>query len=188
MTDIKNCTISVENENENVNVTGSGSGSGSKYKWYALYTSPRAEKRVKEKIDQSGIECYLPLHRSPRVWSDRIKIVDVPLFNSYIFVKCREREIFYLNKINGVVKTIFYNGKPAVIRQSEIDAIKMFIEEAAGKALCTGDEVEILTGMMKNISGKIVKIKKKYLVLHIKQLMATVCVNTESVAPLNRIK
>ncbi|MDR2775280.1 MAG: UpxY family transcription antiterminator [Tannerella sp.] len=156
--------------------------------WYALYTSPRAEKRVKEKLEQNGLECYLPLHRSPRVWSDRVKIVDIPLFNSYIFVKCNAGKIFSMYKIYGVVKVVFYDGKPAIIRQKEIDMIRMFIEETSGKVLCTGDEVEILTGSMKNISGKIVRIKKKYLVLHIKQLMATVCVNMESVAPVNRIR
>ena len=156
--------------------------------WYALYTQPRAEKRVKEKLDQNGVECYLPLHRSPRVWSDRVKMVDLPLFNSYIFVKCRETEILQMNKINGVVRVVFYDGKPAKISQKEIDAIQMFINEAAGKTLCKGDEVEILTGSMKNRSGKIIKIKKKYIVLHIQQLMATVCVNTESVAPLKRVK
>ncbi|MDR0699395.1 MAG: UpxY family transcription antiterminator [Tannerella sp.] len=156
--------------------------------WYALYTSPRAEKRVKEKLEQNGVECYLPLHRSPRVWSDRVKMIDMPLFNSYIFVKCNATEIFRLCKINGVVKIVFYDGKPAIIRQKEIDMIRMFIEETIGKVLCTGEEVEILTGSMKNISGKIVRIKKKYLILHIEQLMATVCVNMESVAPVNRIR
>lgn len=169
-------------------MTGAVTGSGSKYNWYALYTSPRAEKRVKENLEQNGFECYLPLHRSPRVWSDRIKIVDIPLFNSYIFVKCREPEIFLANRVKGVARVVYHDGKPARIRQREIDAIKLFIGEAAGRVLCEGDEVEILTGSMRNISGKVTKIKKKYLVLHIRQLMATVCVSTENVAPLNRIR
>lgn len=161
---------------------------GSTANWYALYTKPRFEKRVKEKLEMAGLECYLPLHRSPRVWSDRVKIVDMPLFNSYLFVKCNASEILSLIRINGVVRVVFYDGKPAVIRQKEVDAIKMFIEEAEGKVLSTGDEVEILTGSMKHKSGKIMKIKKKYLVLHIEQLAATICVNTESVAPLDRVK
>ncbi|MDR1115586.1 MAG: UpxY family transcription antiterminator [Tannerella sp.] len=187
MTDTKDASISA---GDGGSVTGTGivTSSRSKYNWYALYTSPRAEKRVKENLEQNGFECYLPLHRSPRVWSDRVKMVDMPLFNSYIFVKCKEHEIFLANRIRGVARVVFYDGKPARISQKEIDAIKIFIREAAGKVLCEGDEVEILTGMMKNVSGKITKIKKKYIVLHIKQLMATVCVNTENVAPLNRIK
>ncbi|MDR1223844.1 MAG: UpxY family transcription antiterminator [Tannerella sp.] len=156
--------------------------------WYALYTQPRAEKRVKEKLDLSGVESYLPLHRTPRVWSDRVKMVDLPLFNSYIFVKCRESEILRMNSVNGVVKIVFYDGKPAKISQQEIDAIQTFISEASGRVLCQGDEVEILTGSLKHRSGEIIKIKKKYILLHIPQLRATVCVNTESVAPLKRLK
>ncbi len=159
-----------------------------KSNWYVLYTTPRSEKRVKEKLEWNGIECYLPLHRSPRVWSDRVKLVDVPLFNSYIFVKCKDAEILSLIRINGVVRVIFYDGKPAVIREAEVEAIRMFIEEAQGKVLSTGDEVEILAGSMKKKSGKIVKINKKYLILRIEQLAATVCVNTESVALLGRVK
>jgi len=156
--------------------------------WYAVYTTPRAEKRVKERLETNGFECYLPLLRSPRVWSDRVKIVDIPLFNSYIFVKCGNAEMRSLLHINGVVKVVFHEGKPAVVPHREIDAIKMFIERADGKELCTGDEVEMLIGPMKNVSGKIIEIKKKYLILHIEQLQATVCVKMGSVAPINRIK
>ena len=158
------------------------------YNWYALYTKPRFEKRVRETLESNGFECYLPLHRSPRVWSDRVKMVDMPLFSSYIFVKSKESEIRSLIRLNGIVRVIFYDGKPAVIRQQELEAIKMFLEVAEGKTLCTGDEVEILVGSLKCKSGKVVKIKKKYIVLRIEQLAATVSVNTEDVALLNRVK
>ena len=157
------------------------------YRWYALYTKPRFEKRVKEKLELNGFDCYLPLHRTPRVWSDRVKMVDMPLFSSYIFVKCREYEILSLIRITGIVRVVFYDGRPAVIRQQELDSIQKFIELAEGKVLCTGDEVEILTGSWKSRSGKIVKIKKKYLILSIEQLTATVCVNTDYVAPIKRL-
>ena len=153
-----------------------------KKNWYVLYTSPRFEKRVKERLERIGTECYLPLHRCPRVWSDRVKMVDVPLFSSYLFVYCKTFEVMPLIRINGVVRVVFYNGQPAIIRLSEIDAIKEFLDKAKEKALCTGDEVQILTGSMKKRNGKIVKIKKKYILLHIEQLAATVCINSECVA------
>ena len=156
-------------------------------KWYVLYTRPRFEKRVKERLESNGQECFLPLHRTPRVWSDRVKMVDIPLFSSYVFVKCREFELLPLLRINGVVRVVYYNSKPAVIRSQEIDVIKKFIEAAEGRILCTGDEVEILAGSLKNKNGKIVKIKKKYLVLNIEQLAATVCVNTDYVVPVKKM-
>jgi len=158
-----------------------------KNNWYVLYTSPRFEKRVKERVEQNGIECYLPLHRCPRVWSDRVKLVDIPLFHSYIFVSCKAHEVMPLIRINGVVRVVYYNGKPAVIRQFEIDTIKQFLEKAKEKVLVAGEDVEILTGSMKKRNGKIVKIKKKYIVLHIEQLAATVCVNIESITPIKKI-
>lgn len=156
--------------------------------WYVLYTSPRAEKQVKDRIAIQGIEVWLPLHRAPRVWSDRVKIVEVPLFNSYIFVKCKEHELRDLLKIYGVARIVYYNGKPAIIRQKEIDAIKEFLEQASNRTLLVGDEVEILSGALKSKSGKVTKIKKNYLVLYLEQMGATVSVDLTEVAPVKRLK
>lgn len=158
-----------------------------KINWYVLYTSPRAEKQVKERIDAMGVECWLPLHRSPRVWSDRVKMVDVPLFNSYLFVHCTDSELRSLIRVYGVARIVYYNGKPAVVRQNEIDAINEFLEKASEHPLCPGEEVEILCGAMKHISGKVKKIKKNHLVLFLEQLGATVCVKLDDVARVGRL-
>ena len=156
--------------------------------WYVLYTSPRAEKQVQERISAQGIESWLPLHRSPRVWSDRIKMVDIPLFNSYVFVKCTEIKLRDLLRVYGVSRIVYYDGKPAIIRQKEIDAIKDFLTQATEKQLVVGDDVEILSGAMKNVSGKVRKVKGSHLVLFLEQLGATVSVNLDEVARKNRIK
>ena len=156
--------------------------------WYVLYTSPRAEKQVQNRIAALGIECWLPLHRSPRVWSDRVKIVEGPLFNSYVFVYCSDSVLRDLIYVYGVVRIVYYNGKPAIVRPKEIDAIKEFLEQASDHTLCPGEEVEILCGAMKHISGKIKRIKKTHLLLYIEQLGATVCVKLDDVARVNRIK
>ena len=60
--------------------------------WYVLYTAARAEKQVAarieaEGVEKGGVEAYLPLHRRRKKWSDRIKVVEEPLFRSYVFVK-----------------------------------------------------------------------------------------------------
>ena len=159
-----------------------------KTNWYALYTKPRAEKKVDERLQAMGITSYLPLHRMPCIWSDRVKLVDKPLFHSYIFVQCSEPELFSCLHIYGVMRIVFYSGRPAVIRRKEIDAIRSFLEQAANRELCVGEEVEILSGALKRVSGKIQKIKKKYLLLSIEQIGATVCVDLSNVAHKNRIK
>lgn len=156
--------------------------------WYVLYTAARAEKQVKDRIDALGVECWLPLHRAPRVWSDRIKMVDIPLFSSYVFVKCTDPVLRDLIRVYGVSRIVYYNGKPAVVRQKEIDAIKEFLEKAAQHSLCAGEEVEILCGAMKSVSGKIKKVKKNHLVLYLEQLGATVCVKLDDVARVDRLK
>ncbi|MDR0429301.1 MAG: UpxY family transcription antiterminator [Tannerellaceae bacterium] len=155
--------------------------------WYVLYTSPRAEKQVKERIALKGVECWLPLHRAPRVWSDRVKLVDIPLFNSYVFVKCNDYELRDLLKIYGVVRIVYYDGKPAIIRQKEIDAIKEFLEKAQSHTLLVGDDVEILTGPFKNVAGKVEKINKNHLILYIDQIGYPVCVDLSEVAPVKRL-
>lgn len=159
-----------------------------KIDWYVLYTAPRAEKQVRERILALGVECWLPLHRAPRAWSDRVKIVELPLFNSYIFVRCSGLKLMELPRVYGVVRIVYYDGKPAVIRQKEIDAIQEFLDRASELALCPGEEVEILCGAMKHVSGKVKKIKKNHLVLYLEQLGATVCVKLDHVAPKNRLK
>lgn len=156
--------------------------------WYVLYTSARAEKQVRERIAAKGIECWLPLHRAPRVWSDRVKMVDIPLFNSYVFVRCKDHELRELLKVYGVARIVYYDGRPAIIRQKEIDAIKEFLEQAANHTLLVGDEVEILSGAFKNISGKVKKINKKYLVLYLEQVGLSVSVDLTEVAPVKRLK
>ena len=156
--------------------------------WNVLYTAPRAEKQVKERIAALGVECFLPLHRTPRVWSDRVKIVEVPLFSSYIFVRCPDTVLRDLLQVYGVIRIVFYNGKPAIVRQKEIDAIEDFLGQAAEHELCAGEEVEILTGAMKHVSGKVKKIKKNHLLLYLEQLGATVCVKMDDVARVNRLK
>lgn len=150
--------------------------------WFAVYTASRAEKKVGERLDFAGIEYYLPLLHVQRKWSDRMKIVEVPLFNSYIFVKVRSCHLPALNKMEGVVKVLYSNGIPAVVRNCEIELIKEYIQKAGDCELITGDRVEVVCGSFvaddRLVTGKIVRIKKNYLYLQIEQLGARVCVKT----------
>jgi transcription antitermination factor NusG len=143
---------------------------------------------VAERLREKEIDCWLPLHRSPQVWSDRVKLVDLPLFRSYIFVHCREVLLQQLPLIYGVSHVVCYNGKPAILRPKEIEAIRSFLEQAAERPLVVGEEAEILTGAMRHVSGKVQRIHKNYLTLYIEPLHATVCVKLDEVAPANRLK
>jgi len=98
-------------------------------KWFAIYTKPRWEKKVNQSLTDKGVECYCPLNKVKRKWSDRTKTIEEPLFKSYVFVKVTEEERTKVRLINGVVNFVYWNGKPAIIREKEIQAIKLFLDE-----------------------------------------------------------
>lgn len=98
-------------------------------KWLAIYTRPKWEKKVNQLLIEKGVESYCPLNKVRRKWSDRIKIVDEPLFKSYVFVKVNEEERSNVRLTNGAVNFVYWNGKPAVIKEREINAIRRFLNE-----------------------------------------------------------
>ncbi|MDR0687480.1 MAG: UpxY family transcription antiterminator [Prevotellaceae bacterium] len=159
-------------------------------KWYALYTVPRAEKQVEQRLKRAEVETYLPLHLSPRQWSDRIKLVEVPLLPSYIFVKTTEPLLRSgIIPTHGVVRSVYYNGKPAVIRDPEIAAIRLFLEKARAKeiAYSLDEKVLIACGPLKNIAGKVKRIGKTHIALYLEQLgvMVSVAINQVKKLPGN---
>lgn len=140
--------------------------------WRVVYTQPRAEKKVHERLMEADIETYLPLYTTIRRWSDRKKKVELPLFNSYIFVNVNESERLHALEVLGVVRYLYYLGKPALVRQREIDAIQRFLNETEGMKIRVeqGDNVEIASGPMEGIYGKVIRVSKERLVLRIEQL------------------
>lgn len=98
-------------------------------KWFAIYTKPRWEKKVNQLLTDKGVECYCPLNKVKRKWSDRTKTIEEPLFKSYVFVKVSEEERTKVRLTNGVVNFVYWNGKPAIVREKEIQTIKLFLDE-----------------------------------------------------------
>ncbi len=154
--------------------------------WFVLYTSARAEKRVEERLVQMGIECYLPIHIVKKKWSDRVKVVELPLFKSYIFVNCTEHKVRELLNIYGVARIVFYLGRPAVVRDNEIEAIREFLDIARNREIITnGDEVDIIAGPFETRSGKVIEVTDKWAKLYLEELGAKICV---SLLELNKRK
>ncbi len=98
-------------------------------KWLAIYTKPRWEKKVNRLLKEKGIESYCPLNKVRRKWSDRMKIVEEPLFKSYVFVRVNDTDKTNVRMTNGVINFVYWQGKPALIREKEINAIKRFLNE-----------------------------------------------------------
>lgn len=98
-------------------------------KWYAIYTKPRWEKKVDKLLNEKGMESYCPLQKIQRQWSDRKKIVEEPLFKSYVFVRIPDEQQTELRMVNGVVNFVYWMGKPAIVKDKEIEVIKKFLNE-----------------------------------------------------------
>ena len=98
--------------------------------WFVLYTRSNCEKKVSELLTKREIENYCPLNKVYRQWSDRKKIVDMPLFSSYVFVRVLEKELTGLKSLtSNIVNLVYWLGKPAVVKDQEIDNIKFFLNE-----------------------------------------------------------
>src|SRR5262245_30753622 len=97
--------------------------------WFAVYTKPRCEKRVHQLLISRGVESYCPLNMVKKQWSDRVKIVEEPLFKSYVFVHISREEQLKVRMTNGVINFVYWLGKPAVIQRHEIDTIRRFLNE-----------------------------------------------------------
>lgn len=97
--------------------------------WYAVYTKPRWEKKVAELLTRKRIENYCPLNKVVRQWHDRKKVIEEPLFTSYVFVNVTDMEQAEVRKTDGIINFVYWLGKPAVIRPSEIEVIRDFLED-----------------------------------------------------------
>ena len=97
--------------------------------WYAVYTKPRWEKKVFARLQDRGMEAYCPLNKVRKQWSDRVKLVEEPLFTSYVFVRVAPEDQTRVRMVDGVLNYVYWQGKPAVVRDWEIDNIRRFLDE-----------------------------------------------------------
>jgi transcription antitermination factor NusG len=100
-----------------------------KRKWYVVYTKPRWEKKVFRLVEERGIQAYCPLNRTKKQWSDRVKWIEEPVFKSYVFIRVKDDEMTAVRMINGVVNFVYWLGKPAVVKDREIEVIRKFLDE-----------------------------------------------------------
>ena len=97
-------------------------------KWYVLHTKPRCEKKVEEKLLSLGIHTYCPTRTETRIWSDRKKRIEVPVLPSMVLVNIDDKDINRVFECPKVVRYMFWLGKRAVVRQSEVDILKKYLK------------------------------------------------------------
>ena len=131
--------------------------------WYAVYTRPRWEKKVASTLLEKGIENYCPINKVTRQWSDRKKLVLEPVFKGYVFVRLEEEKKWQAKEVNGILNFVYWLGKPAKIRDEEIDTIRMFLNEfddvqVEAKGVVVNSEVRIKQGVLMNYHGIVVEV------------------------------
>lgn len=142
--------------------------SSSPKQWLAVYTKPRWEKKVHRLLTEKGIHTYCPLNKVYRQWSDRIKKVEEPLFKSYLFVQVTAEEQTRVRMTEGVLNFVYWLGKPAVVKEAEIEAIRLFLDEYEDVEaspigqLAPGAEVLVSAGIMMGATGIVAKMDNKW--------------------------
>lgn len=146
-----------------------------------VYTSPRSEKKAHDECFRRNIHSYCPLTRARRRWSDRTKIVSVPLFRSYLFVRITNEERSAVLRVPGILRFVYYNRVPAVVQDSEIEIIRQFLREhqevtarAAGggkeKGLAPGTPVVVTAGLMMGGEGTVIEVRNREVKVLIRSL------------------
>lgn len=153
-------------------------------KWYAVYTKPRWEKKVHGLFTEKGLVSYCPLNKVRKRWSDRIKLVEEPLFKSYVFVQVREEEQLKVRTVSGVLNFVYWNGKPAVVKEQEIDTIRKFLNEyedveVKPMNLQANQAVMVKRGLLMNNTGRIRRLMNNKVEVVIESLGYTLVASLE---------
>lgn len=120
--------------------------------WYVIYTKSRCEKKVASLLAKRGIEHFCPLNRVVKKWSDRIKMIQEPLFTSYVFVRSTQADLFKIKQVTSdIVNFVYWLGKPAIVQDVEIDNIIDFLNknknvELEKNDIKINDHVRIMEG------------------------------------------
>ena len=137
-------------------------------KWLVVYTKPKWEKKVDSNFAQKGIESWCPTQKKERQWSDRKKIIEEPLFKSYVFVRVTKEEHANVLSTMGVVRFLYFEKKPAIIRDNEIELIRKYlglsytnIQVVDLGPIKPQTKVTVNNGLFMGQRGEVVKADKK---------------------------
>jgi transcriptional antiterminator RfaH len=142
-------------------------------KWHAVYTKPRAEKKLQEALSKIHIENYLPLISLKRKWSDRLKRIEKPLFDSYIFVRISfAQDSLRILKLPHSVAFVLSAGEPATISEDNMERLRISVDNFADSLTThdatdfkAGDLVRIGSGPFAGKEGRVAKIAGKTMLI-----------------------
>lgn len=144
--------------------------------WYVLYTKPRNEKKVTQRLMDKGVEVFCPLKEEVKQWSDRKKKVAEPVFRSYLFVRLDDykKEGVEVLSTPGAVRFLWWNGKPGIVREYEIQAIRDFLNDYKDAEITVvlkeGEQIKVKEGPLKDAEGRVLMVRGNKAILHLHSL------------------
>lgn len=153
--------------------------------WIVLYTRSRWEKKVDKLLSDQNITCFCPLVKRNRKWVDRNKMVEMPLFNSYLFINASPLELTKAVQTTGVLSYVSHCGKPAIISDLEIDRIRNTVKTYSDidtvplSDINVGDHIKIKNGLFVDHLGEILEIQGKSVVMIIEKLNCALTVKMD---------
>jgi transcription antitermination factor NusG len=153
--------------------------------WYAAYTCAQHEKSVAQQLGVRGVTHYLPLYETERRWSDRRKVVRLPLFAGYVFVRMELRNRLEVLQLPGVVRLVGFNAGPAPLEDHEIEGLRQALEEGTRAEphpyLRIGRRVRITAGPLAGREGILKRWKGTVrVVLSLELIQSSILVDVEA--------
>jgi len=163
----------------------------SEQRWYALTVPYQHERQTEKALQSKGLETLLPVYRSRRQWSDRVKGVEIPLFAGYVLCHFDLNDRIHVMDTPGVARIVGFGGMPAALEDSEIGSIQQMVLSKLPLApwpyLKAGDRVRVEHGPMRGQEGTLVRTKDSlHLVINIDVLQRSVAVQVdrEAIVPI----
>ena len=160
--------------------------------WYIIYTKEKCEKKVAATFTKRKIENFFPLNSKKQTKTFRKrKLQSEPLFDCYVFANIAESEIVRVREVDGVVNLVYWRGKPAVISEDEIDAIKEFTSDHQNIKLertevKPNEVVRMIDGSRYSMEGNILSIKTSAIKMNLPSLGFTMIAEVSSENALNQ--
>lgn len=156
------------------------------YKWYPVYTHPKAEKKAHDALVGKGIEAYLPLRRQLKQWSDRKKWIEEPLIKSYLFVHITRQEQTEVLMTKGIARFIYFGGRMTSMPDKQIEDLKLLMAsevelEITEENLLPGEKIILKAGPLKGMMGEVISYRsQKQLALRLENLGCSIIIHVSA--------
>lgn len=153
--------------------------------WYALSTRHQHEKAAADLLAKKGFETFLPLYSATHRWKDRNKVLSLPLYPCYVFLRGGFDRRLQILTTPGVLGVVGFGGRPGIIPDREVEAIRQVVSSRVLAEPCPflkcGDWVRVKSGALEGIEGILVRKKNLYrLVLSVELLQQSVAVEVDA--------